>query len=308
MEKLSKQQKIAKQCAMMMPTNRFEIMKEDISLKKLIAMLLAFTMAFGLIACGAETTPATEAAEPVELIVFAAASMTETLTTLGEQYMADHPEVKIIFNFDSSGTLKTQIQEGADCDIFISAGQKQMNQLDITAKAEVNTDGLDFVLEGTRFNILENKVALVVPEGNPAGINSYDDLIAGLRAASVMLAMGNADVPVGQYTQKILKFYELVEEDLAAAGSITYGSNVKEVTTQVSEATVDCGIIYQTDAFSAGLTVVDTATAEMCGQVIYLAAVLNVAKNVDAAKAFLEFLTSDAADAVFEAVGFTPIA
>ena len=289
-------------------------------MKKMIAMLLVLTMALGLVACGAETTPATEAptqaateaiteaTEPVELIVFAAASMTETLTTLGEQYMAEHPGVKIIFNFDSSGTLKTQIQEGADCDVFISAGQKQMNQLDITAKPEINTEGLDFVLEGTRFDILENKVALAVPEGNPAGINSYDDLIAGLKAASVMLAMGNADVPVGQYTQKILKFYELVEEDLAAAGSITYGSNVKEVTTQVSEAVVDCGIIYQTDAFSTGLTVVDTATAEMCGQVIYPAAVLNASKNVEVAKAFLEFLTSDAADAVFEAVGFTPIA
>ena len=280
-------------------------------MKKLIAMLLAFVMACGLMACGAETAPATEeptqaateavteasteAAEPVELIIFAAASMTETLTTLGEQYMAEHPGVKIIFNFDSSGTLKTQIQEGADCDVFISAGQKQMNELDC-------------VLADSRFNILENKVALVVPEGNPADINSYDDLIAGLKDASVMLAMGNADVPVGQYTQKILKFYELVEEDLAAAGSITHGSNVKEVTTQVSEATVDCGIIYQTDAFSAGLTVVDTATAEMCGQVIYPAAVLNVSKNAEAAKAFLEFLTSDAADAVFEAVGFTPIA
>ena len=288
-------------------------------MKKMIAMLLTLCMALGLIACGAESTPATEAptqateaateaAEPVELIVFAAASMTETLTTLGEQYMADHPEVTIIFNFDSSGTLKTQIQEGADCDVFISAGQKQMNQLDITADASVNTEGLDFVLEGTRFNILENKVALAVPEGNPAGVNSYDDLIAGLKDASIMLAMGNADVPVGQYTQKILKFFELVEEDLAAAGSITYGSNVKEVTTQVSEATVDCGIIYQTDAFSAGLTVVDTATAEMCGQVIYPAAVLNVSKNVEAANAFLEFLTGDVADTVFEAVGFTPIA
>ena len=264
-------------------------------MKKLLAMLLALTMAFGLMACGAETTSATETVESVELIVFAAASMTETLTTLGEQYMADYPDVKIIFNFDSSGTLKTQIQEGADCDIFISAGQKQMNELDC-------------VLEDTRFNILENKVALAVPEDNPANINSYDDLIAGLKAGSVMLAMGNADVPVGQYTQKILKFFEMVEEDLAAAGSITYGSNVKEVTTQVSEAVVDCGIIYQTDAFSAGLTVVDTATAEMCGQVIYPAAVLNVSKNAEAAKAFLEFLTTDAADSVFEAVGFTPIA
>lgn len=251
---------------------------------------------------------AEEEKEPVEVIVFAAASMTETLTEIGNAYMEENPEVTITFNFDSSGTLKTQIQEGADCDIFISAGQKQMNQLDINANPEVNTEGLDFVLEGTRFDILENKVALAVPEGNPAGIESYDDLKDGLAAGEVMLAMGNADVPVGQYTQKILAYYELSEEDLAAAGNITYGSNVKEVTTQVSEATVDCGIIYATDAFSANLTVVDTATPEMCGQVIYPAAVLNVTENEEAAKAFLEYMTEDAADAVFEAVGFTPMA
>lgn len=292
--------------------------------KKILALLLAFVMALSLCACGSNSTPSGSTpptnenvtpnenkqpeAEPVELIVFAAASMTETLTELGNKYMDANENVTIVFNFDSSGTLKTQIQEGADVDIFISAGQKQMNQLDITASAEVNTDGLDFVLADTRFNILENKVALAVPEGNPANINSYDDLIAGLKDGSVMLAMGNSDVPVGQYTQKILKYFELSEEDLATAGVITYGSNVKEVTTQVSEATVDCGIIYQTDAFSAGLTVVDTATAEMCGQVIYPAAVMNVSKNVDAAKAFLEYLTSAEADAVFENVGFTPVA
>lgn len=260
-------------------------------------------------AAPAETAaPQTEApAQPVELIVFAAASMTETLTKLGDQYMAEHTEVTVVFNFDSSGTLKTQIQEGADCDIFISAGQKQMNQLDITANPEVNTEGLDFVLEGTRFNILENKVALAVPEGNPAGIESYDDLAAKLKDGKVVLAMGNSDVPVGQYTQKILAYYALSEEDLAAAGAVTYGSNVKEVTTQVSEATVDCGIIYQTDAFSAGLTVVDTAAAEMCGQVIYPAAILKTSQNVDAAQAFLDYLVSDAGDTVFEAVGFTTV-
>ena len=280
-------------------------------MRKLFALLLALAMVVTLAACGETTTPTepqADAAESVELIVFAAASMTETLTELGNQYMAENENVAIVFNFDSSGTLKTQIQEGADCDVFISAGQKQMNQLDITADASVNTEGLDFVLDGTRFDILENKVALAVPDGNPAGINSYDDMIAGLSNSTVMLAMGNADVPVGQYTQKILAYYGLVEEDLAAAGSITYGTNVKEVTTQVSEAAVDCGIIYQTDAFSAGLTVVDTATAEMCGQVIYPAAVLNISENVEAAEDFLQFLTSDAADAVFEAVGFTPVA
>lgn len=298
-------------------------------MKRTIAFLIVLCMVICLFAgCGAKTeapaptaapfaapaptptaAPETEApAEPVELIVFAAASMTETLNQLGQAYMADHPEVTIVFNFDSSGTLKTQIQEGADCDIFISAGQKQMNQLDITAKPEANPDGLDFVKEGTRFNILENKVALAVPEGNPAGIQSYDDLATKLGEGKVVLAMGNADVPVGQYTQKILAFYELSEEKLAAAGSVTYGSNVKEVTTQVSEAAVDCGIIYQTDAFSAKLTVVDTATAEMCGQVIYPAAILKNSQNAQTAQAFLDYLVSDAGDAVFEAVGFTPVA
>lgn len=245
--------------------------------------------------------------EPVELIVFAAASMTETLTEIGNKYMEENPNVTLVFTFDSSGTLKTQIEEGADCDIFISAAQKQMNQLDISADAAVNTDGLDFVLAGTRVDILENKVALAVPEGNEAKINSYDDLVAGLKDGSVMLAMGNADVPVGQYTQKILTYYTLSEEDLASAGNITYGSNVKEVTTQVSEATVDCGIIYATDAFSAGLTVVDTATKEMCGQVIYPAAVLNITKNQEAAESFLAYIQSDYADGVFEKVGFTAI-
>lgn len=300
--------------------------------KKILSVLLAALLVMSLCACGSgsndkkddnkvEATPSaapeatpeatpeasSEPAEEVELIVFAAASMTETLTEIGDAYMKEHENVKIVFNFDSSGTLKTQIQEGADCDVFISAGQKQMNQLDKSASAEVNTEGLDFVLEGTRINLLENKVALAVPDGNPAGIETYDDLKKGLEDGTVMLAMGNADVPVGQYTQKILKYFELDEEALAAAGNITYGSNVKEVTTQVSEATVDCGIIYCTDAFSAGLTVVDTATAEMCGQVIYPAAVMNVSKHADEAQAFLDYLQTDASAAVFESVGFSMV-
>lgn len=283
--------------------------KGESTMKKALSLALSLVLALSLCACGAkEAPPVEQESGKTELIVFAAASMTETLTELGNSYMAEHENVAIVFNFDSSGTLKKQIEEGADCDILISAGQKQMDQLDISADPAVNTDGLDFILENSRFNILENKVALAVPEGNPAGINSYDDLIAGLKDGSILLAMGNSDVPVGQYTQKLLKYFELVEKDLASAGVITYGSNVKEVTTQVSEAVVDCGIIYQTDAFSAGLTVVDTATAEMCGQVIYPAALMNISKNAEAAKAFLEYLTTAEADAVFENVGFTPVA
>ena len=123
----------------------------------------------------------------------------------------------------------------------------------------------------------------------------------------MLLAMGNSDVPVGQYTQKILAYYELNEEELAGSGSISYGSNAKEVTTQVSEGSVDCGVIYCTDAFSAGLTVKDAATAEMCGQVIYPAAVLNVSKQQEEAKAFLEFLQADVCMGIFESVGFSRV-
>lgn len=279
-------------------------------MKKIVAMLLALGMTIGMLTgCGSAATDsdAEKNTEAVELTVFAAASMTETLTEIAELYKEAAPNVTLVFNFDSSGTLKTQIEEGADCDVFISAAPKQMNQLDSAAGDEANPDSLDFVLQGSRIDLLENKVVLAVPESNPAGINSYDALAEGLNNGTVLLAMGNADVPVGQYTQKIFDYYDLSEEVLAQAGCITYGSNVKEVTTQVSEGAVDCGIIYSTDAHSAGLTVVDTATAEMCGQVIYPAAVLNISKNAEAAQAFLDFLTGKEASQVFEAVGFAPL-
>ena len=275
-------------------------------MKRTLALLLALVMLFALTAASAFAEDKAEE-KPVELIVFAAASMTETLTEIKGMYEEANPGVTIIYNFDSSGTLKTQIQEGADCDVFISAGQKQMNQLDIAADEKVNTDGLDFVLEGSRLNLLENKVTLVVPEGNPKGIESFDQLAGLLKGGDVFMAMGNSDVPVGQYTQKILAFYELDEGALAAAGTLTYGTNVKEVTTQVKEASVDCGVVYCTDAFSAGLDVVDSATAEMCGQVIYPAAVLNVSANPEAAQAFLDYLSTEEAMAVFESVGFSPV-
>jgi len=297
-------------------------------MKKILALLLALAMVFCLAACGGSgdnkgeensqevasanpsDNPSEEVSEeptkdPVEIIVFAAASMTETLTELGNKYMEENEHVTLVFNFESSGTLKTQIQEGADCDIFVSAGQKQMDQLDISASADVNTEGLDFVLEGTRLNLLENKIALAVPEGNPAGIESYDQLAELLKEGNVMLAMGNADVPVGQYTQKIFAFYDI--DEAAVASCLTYGSNVKEVQTQVQEATVDCGIIYATDAASAGLEVVATATAEMCGQVIYPAAVMNTTLVAEEAQAFLDYLLTAEAEAVFDSVGFTVV-
>ena len=253
-----------------------------------------------------DSAPVEESAgDPVELIVFAAASMTETLTEIAELYKTAAPEVTVTYNFDSSGKLLTQIKEGADCDLFISAAPTQMNALDgsLIGDTEKNPDGLDLIVIDSRVNLLENKVTLAVPEGNPKGIESFDQLAELLKGGEVLLAMGNSDVPVGQYTLKIFNYYGI--DETAVADKLTYGNNVKEVTSQVSEAAADCGIIYATDAYSAGLTVADSATAEMCGQVIYPAAVLKGDKE-DATRAFLAYLQTDAAMAVFESVGFSP--
>lgn len=281
-------------------------MKRTLWLPLVLAMLLSLT------ACGSSTdetnnapdTETQDTAEPVNLIVFAAASLQESLNQAIAAYEAVNESITIVPTYDSSGTLKTQIQEGADCDVFISAAPKQMNQLDAQG-GEENSEGLDFVDSATRLNLLENKVILAVPEENPKGVETFDQLAELLKSGEIMLAMGNSDVPVGQYTQKIFSYYRI--DEAAVATHLTYGSNVKEVTTQVSEAAVDCGIIYATDAFSAGLTVVDKATADMCGQVIYPAAVMKNSANPEAAKAFLDFLSTDEALACFEAVGFSPL-
>lgn len=279
---------------------------------KMTVCSLMLTALFG---CGQASQTAdgaqdTQSAQTTELTVFAAASMTETLNQIAEDYKTVDPNVSLTFNFASSGDLLSQIREGADCDVFISAAPKQMNALDGSLKddADKNPDGLDELLDGTRIDLLENKVVLAVPEGNPKGIESFDKLADQLGAGEVFLAIGNSDVPVGQYTRKIFAHYGLDEQSLADAGVLTYGSNVKEVTTQVSEGAVDCGIIYATDAYSADLESVDEATADMCGQVIYPAAVLRNSAHPDEAKAFLDYLTGEDAGRVFESVGFTPLA
>lgn len=299
-------------------------------MKRVIGVVLVCLLMLVFAGCGQAEEPATtestgtqdsaapsESAEPsdsandeeeIEIIVFAAASMTETLTEIQEMYKEVAPNVTLTFNFDSSGTLVTQIEEGADCDVFISAAQKQMDEIDSSKGEDANPEGFDFVEQGSRTDLLENKVTLAVPEGNPKGIENFDQLAEKLQSGEILMAMGNSDVPVGQYTQKIFDYYKLSEEELANKGVLTYGSNVKEVTTQVKEASVDCGVIYATDAYSDGLTVVDSATPEMCGQIIYPAAVLNISKNKEAAQAFLDFLTTDEAMAVFEGVGFSPVA
>ena len=284
-------------------------------MKKMLSLLLALSLVLALTACGSKNDGANtdgdaqngENTESVDLIVFAAASMTETLNEIAEMYKEVAPNVTLTFNFDSSGKLLTQISEGADCDLFISAAPTQMNAMDgsLIGDTEKNPNGLDLIVTDSRIDLLENKVTLAVPASNPKGIESFDQLAQLLKSGDVLLAIGNSDVPVGQYTQKIFAYYGLDES--AMTDCLTYGNNVKEVTTQVSEAAADCGIIYATDAFSVGLEVVDSATAEMCGQVIYPAAVLKAASNAEAAKEFLAYLQTDKAMTVFEGVGFSAV-
>lgn len=278
---------------------------------KAIATLLALavSMTACLTGCGRTNTDTNaDASEKTELVVFAAASMTETLNQIKTDYEAQHKDITLTYNFDSSGTLKTQIQEGATCDVFISAAQKQMDQLDASKDNTANPEQLDFINSDSRMDLLENKVVLVVPENNPKNIDSFDDLKSKLESGDVLLAMGNSDVPVGQYTQKILQYWGLDEKALADAGEITYGSNVKEVTTQVSEGSADCGVVYYTDAYSAGLKIVGEATEEMCGKTIYPAAVIKNSEHPEQAQEFLAYLSSDAAAKVFEKVGFAAVA
>ncbi len=275
--------------------------------RALILGSLALSASLLLSACGgtaassqASSAPASSAAasseasgESVQLTVFAAASLTETLNEISEQYKTVAPNVELVFNFDSSGTLKTQIEEGADCDLFLSAAQKQMNALE-----EENLINAD-----TRIDLLENKVVLAVPEGNPADIQSFEDI--GTDKCK-RIALGNEDVPVGSYSIEILTNLGILDE-LESGNKITYGSNVKEVTTQVKEASADCGIVYATDAYSAGLETVDEATADECRQVIYPAALTASTAHAEEAQAFLDYLTTDDAAAIFESVGFAMV-
>ena len=255
--------------------------------------------------CGDESAVAgsKEKSQKTRITFFAAASMTETLSSVAEKYQKEHPDVDIVFSFDSSGTLKTQIVEGAYCDIFMSASTKQMNELDKNSGKAA--PGADYVLSDTRVNLLENKVVLAVPDGNPKNIGSFAELVNSLNEGRVLLAIGNSDVPVGQYTQKLFAYYGLNMDDLYRSKTLTVGNNVKEITTQVKEGVADAGIIYSTDAYSAGLTFVDTANTEMVGKVVYPVAVLKQSKHQKEARDIVNYLRNDESRRIFESVGFT---
>ena len=269
-------------------------------MKKLMATLLATALLFGCASLAETAAPATEA-PAVELSVFAAASMTESLTRIAELYKAVAPQVTLTFNFDSSGTLQTQIEEGAEADIFISAGQKQMNELDASVGTDKNPKAQDFVLQGTRFDLLTNTVVLIVPESSQKGIASFDDVATDKVG---LIALGNSDVPVGQYAQDV--FTSLgVWDQLNKDQKISFASNVKEVLAQVESAAVDCGVVYISDAVTGkGITVVATAPEGSHKPVNYPAAVLKATRNEQAAKDFLAYLQGPDASNVFTDIGF----
>ena len=269
-------------------------------MKKFLRVFLVLTMILGITACSSKQADKKETkvekTEKKKLNVFCAASMTETMEQIKKVYEEKHKDIELVYTFDSSGTLKKQIEQGADADIFISAAQKQMNALDKSKTPEASV----VIDEATRFNLLENKVVLAVSKGNSLGLKDFTDLT---KAEISKIALGNSDVPVGQYSEELLKNLKIWDE---IQKKVTLGSNVKEVTTWIKEGVANCGIIYATDAYSAGLEVVATAKEGMIKTpVLYPAAVLKNSKNAKEAKEFLEFLKGDECKAIFEKVGFT---
>jgi molybdate transport system substrate-binding protein len=162
---------------------------------------------------------------------------------------------------------------------------------------------LDFVLPGTRFDIVANQVVLIVPKGrNPKGIDNFADVATDKVS---LVALGNADVPVGQYSQEIYTNLGLWDK-LKAMSKITFASNVKEVLVQVAAAAVDCGVVYGTDAATSDAVEVAASAPEGSHRpIVYPAAILGRVKDENAAKAFVEFLKGDESTNVFTGIGFS---
>ena len=270
-------------------------------LKRVVSSLLAAVMA-GALLTGCGGNPPEE--QKTEIQVFIAASLNTVMTELAEKYNEEHPEVKITYNADSSGTLLTQIEEGYECDIFFSAAQKQMDQLE--------ADGL--VEEGTRADVVNNQVVVVTFKGSGTKVTGLENIEG---AASFALAGGS--VPVGKYTrQALVNLGKLGEtEDVStitteqvsdALGGleISEQDNVSKVLSAVAEASCEVGTTYYSDTYGYEdkLDILETVSYDLTGNVIYpIARVVNDEAD-DAQKAaaddFMKFILSDEVKAVFD--------
>ena len=257
-------------------------------MKKFLTILLSlFLFPISLITgCGGDVAK-------TELHVSAAASLTDAMNELAALYAKENPNVKIIFNFGSSGALQQAIENGGETDLFFSAAQKQMNALE--AKGEL--------AEGTRKDLLRNEVVLIVPIDSDKDLSSFDDLT---RADIEKIALGEPKgVPVGQYSEEIFTALNILDAIKAKA---VYGSDVRQVLAWTETGEVDCGIVYATDAAITDKVKVICAAPEGSHKpVIYPAAVIKSSKHLDDAKKFLDFTSSDAAKAVFDKYGFRSI-
>lgn len=262
------------------------------------AMVTAVAMLAVLTACGQteskdekETGEKNEGKKPVtELTVLAAASMTDAMQEIGEAYQETHENIEITYQFDSSGTLKTQIEEGAPADIFISAATKQMDEL---------VQG-ELVEEDSVFPWLENKVVLIVPKDSEDGPDSFED---AAKEEVPMIAIGNEDVPVGQYTQTIYQNLGLWEDIQAKAN---LASNVRQVLDWVATGNTPCGVVYATDAqIEKNVKVVCEAPKGSCDP-LSIPAGLCPRRKKKKKRRVLEYLKTEEVSEILEAYGFTP--
>lgn len=237
------------------------------------------------------TDPASPPPAAVTLTVSAAASMQDAMNVIQLVHEEAHPEVTLVFNFGSSGSLQQQIEQGAPVDVFLSASPKQMNAL----------EEKELLLEGTRRDLLKNSIVLVTSL-NKDDVIGFDDL----SAASVgKLSIGEPDsVPAGQYGKEALESMGLYE---TVQSKIVFAKDVRQVLTYVETGNVDAGLVYSTDAqVSEQVQVVATALEDSHSPIIYPAAVIADSANPEIAQAFVDFLATEEAIAIFQDFGFLP--
>ena len=259
-------------------------LKRGIVLISLLSMVLALA--------GCQPAAKEEAkSEPVALTISAAASLKDAMAEIQTLYQEEVPDTTLTLNFGSSGSLAQQITQGAEVDVFMSASAKDMTSL----------KDAQFMNDDTVKNILGNEVVLVVPKDATTAITSFEQLVD---PAITKLAIGEpSSVPVGQYAMDVFNFYQITDQ---IQSKIINGKDVKEVLTWVETGNVDAGVVYSTDAkVSTAVKRVATAPADSHKAIVYPAGVVKASKNTEAAAAFVDFLSSDAAAAVFEKYGFT---